>query len=40
MENCICRLDNWVIETNLDQKQNIWHFNEGSITFCALNDAP
>ena len=42
LENCICCLDNWVLDnlsTNLDQKQNIWHFNRGSITFCALNDA-
>ena len=32
-------LDNWVNGTNLDQKLNIWHFNGGKITFCALNDA-
>ena len=29
----------WVKKTNLDQKQKNWHFNEGNITFCALNDA-
>ena len=40
LENCVFCLDNWVNETNLDPKQNIWHFNEGNITFCALNDAP
>ena len=33
LENCICCLDNWVNKKNLDQKQNIWHFNSGSITF-------
>ena len=32
-------LDNWVNETNLYQKCNIWHFNESNITFCVLNDA-
>ena len=40
LENCICCIDNWVNEINLNQKWNIWHFNEGGITFCALNDAP
>ena len=40
LENYICCLDNLVSETNLDQKWDIWHFNEGNITFCALNDAP
>ena len=35
-----CCLDNWVNKTNLDQKRNIRYFNEGSITFCTLNDAP
>ena len=39
-ESCICSLDNWVNQTNLDQKWNIWHFNEGNITFYTLNDAP
>ena len=34
-ENCICCLGNWVNETNLDQKWNICHFNEGGpIFFC------
>ena len=33
LENCICCLDNWVNKINLDQKQNIWHFNSGNITF-------
>ena len=33
LKNCICCLDNWVNQTNLGQKQNIWHFNEGNITF-------
>ena len=37
--NCICSRDNWVNKTNLEQKQNSWHFNENNITFCALNDA-
>ena len=32
-------LDNWVDETNLDQMRNMWHFNEGNIAFCAVNDA-
>ena len=36
IERC---LDNWVDETNLDQKRNMWHFNEGNIAFCAVNDA-
>ena len=40
LENCILYLDNWVNETNLDQKRNFWRFSEGNITFCALNDAP
>ena len=40
LENCICCLDNWVNETNLDQKRNILHFNKDKITFCSLNDAP
>ena len=40
LENCVCCLDNWVNKTNFDQKQIIWPFNEGNITFCALNDAP
>ena len=40
LENCIFCLDNRVNKTNLDQKQNILHFNEGDITFCALSDAP
>ena len=40
LENRVCCLDNWVNERNLDPKQNIWHFNEGNITFCALNDPP
>ena len=39
LENYICCLDNQVNKTNLDQKQNIWHFNEANISFCALNDA-
>ena len=33
----------WKIDfiwTNLDQKQDIWHFNQGNITFCALADFP
>ena len=35
LENCICCLGNWVNETNLDQKWNICHFNEGGpIFFC------
>ena len=40
LENCVCFLDNWVNETNLDPKQNIWHFNEGNITFSTLSDVP
>ena len=36
---CVCCLDNWVKETNLDQKWNILHFNEANITCFALNDA-
>ena len=40
LENCVCCLDDWVNERNLDPKWNIWHFNEGNITFCTLNDAP
>ena len=28
----IC-LDDWVNETNLDEKQDIWHFNESNTTF-------
>ena len=39
LESCICCLVNWVNKTNVDQKGNIWHFNEGNITFCALSDA-
>ena len=39
MEDCVCCLDNWVKETNLDQKWNILHFNEANITCFALNDA-
>ena len=39
LENCIFFLDNWVNKTNLDKKGNICHFNGGSITFCAFNDA-
>ena len=26
LEICICFLDNWLNKTNLDKKQNIWHF--------------
>ena len=40
LENCICCIDNWINKTNLDQRQNIWYFNKGNITFCALYDAP
>ena len=40
LENCVCCLDNWANEANLDPKQNTWHFNDGNITFCALSDAP
>ena len=39
LENCIFCVDNWLSETNLEPKWNIWHFNEGNITFRALNDA-
>ena len=43
LENCICCLHNWVNETNLDLKQNIWHFNEGNMVFfcfkwCSIID--
>ena len=40
MKIVFCWLDDWVNDINLDQKQNIWHFNEVSITFCALNNPP
>ena len=33
LENCICCLDNWVNKINLDQKQNICHYNEGDLIF-------
>ena len=33
LENCICCLDNWVNERNLDQKWDICHFNEGDLSF-------
>ena len=39
LEICICFLDNWVNKTNLVKEGNIWHFNRGSIAFCALTDA-
>ena len=39
LRKIVCCLDNWVKETNLNQKWNIWHFNEGNITFFALNYA-
>ena len=43
LKNCICCLNNWVNETNLDLKQNIWHFNEGNMVFfcfkwCSIID--
>ena len=38
LENIICWLVTWVNETNFDQNWNIWDFNEGNITVCALND--
>ena len=31
LENCVCCLDNWVNNTSLDPKWNVWHFNEGNI---------
>ena len=37
-ENCICSLDNWGNETNLDKKQNICHFKESDLIF--LLNAP
>ena len=40
LENCICCVDNWINQTSLDQRRNILHFNEDTITFCALNNAP
>ena len=38
LENYICCLDNWVNEANLDQKQNICHFNEADLILFVLND--
>ena len=35
-ENCICCLDNWVNETNVNQNRNILHFAEG--ISCPLNE--
>ena len=32
LEN-VCVLDNWVNETNFDQKCSIWCFNEGNVNF-------
>ena len=38
LQNCIYCLGNLTNKTNLDHKWNIWHCNEGNITFCALNN--
>ena len=38
LDNYICCLDNWVNEANLDQNQNICHFNEADLILFVLND--
>ena len=40
LEICIWFLDNWVNKTNLDKKQNIWHFNRVQHYFLCFKWCP